>query len=439
MTGDRHSSSGEARPAAAAILQRAWKRAVDLLPELAQGFENLRAHKLRSLLTMLGMIFGVGAVVAMLSIGAGAQQEVIAFIEQLGVRNIIVEAREAPDNQSLEKIRKLSAGLTFQDVRGIVANLENLLATSPRKRLMPSRMLPKPPSEMPVVYGVAPSYDTIAGLSMAAGRFLDEGDDEAAVAVLGQGAALSLFGTEEPVGRHVKVNQQWFQVIGVAGPQLASQADVAGLPVQDRNNVIYVPIMSAILRIEDSLSFRKDEIDGIYLTLAPAADIPTAGTVVRGLLDAAHRGAGDFSVVVPAELLAEQQRTRRIFQVVMVAIASISLLVGGIGIMNIMLASVLERTREIGVRRAVGATRRDVVRQFLIETTMITTTGGVLGIVLGVALSQLVGYFAGWSTIVTVPSIALAFLVSVTVGVVFGVYPALRAARLDPVQSLHYE
>ncbi len=201
--------------------------------------------------------------------------------------------------------------------------------------------------------------------------------------MLGQAAAASIFGTDDPVGRFVKVNQQWFRVIGVAGPQLAAQTDMGGLPAQDRNNVIYVPLMAAMLRVEDSQSFRKDEIDGIYLALRSERDVTTAGAIVRGLLDASHRGAGDFSVLVPAELLAEQQRTRRIFQVVMVAIASISLLVGGIGIMNIMLASVLERTREIGVRRAVGARRVDIIRQFLIETTLITTTGGVLGIVLG--------------------------------------------------------
>jgi putative ABC transport system permease protein len=419
---------------------RAWQAVLDLTPELVQGFDNLRSRKLRSLLTMLGMIFGVGAVVAMLSIGAGAQQEVIAFIEQLGVRNVMVEAREAPDTQTLEKVRKLSAGLTLQDLRGLEETLENLAASSPRRRLIPTRILPRPQSEAPVLYGVAPAYAAIAGLRTASGRFFDEADGEAAsVAVLGQAAAASLFGTDDPIGRHVKVNQQWFQVIGVAGPQLAAQTDVGGLPAEDRNNVIYVPMLAAMLRVEDTLSYRKDEIDGIYLMLRPGGDITVAGAVVRGFLDAAHRGAGDFSVIVPAELLAEQQRTRRIFQVVMVAIASISLLVGGIGIMNIMLASVLERTREIGVRRAVGARRRDVVRQFLIETTIITTTGGVLGIVLGVVLSRVVGYFAGWSTIVTFLSIALAFFVSVTVGLIFGVYPALRAARLDPVYALHYE
>jgi putative ABC transport system permease protein len=415
-------------------------RVQEMLPELAQGIDNLRTRKLRSLLTMLGMIFGVAAVVAMLSIGAGAQQEVIAFIEQLGVRNVIVEAREAPDGPTLEKVRGLSAGLTLADLRDIQANVARLAATSARKRIMPVKMLPRPQAEMPMVYGVEPSYSTIAGLRVSSGRFFDAGDGDAgAVTVVGQAAAASLFGAEEPVGRYVKVNQQWFRVIGVAGPQLAAQADVAGLPAQDRNNVIYVPLRSALLRIEDSQSFRKDEIDGIYMTLVREGDITEAGAVVRGLLDASHRGAGDFSVIVPAELLAEQQRTRRIFQVVMVAIASISLLVGGIGIMNIMLASVLERTREIGIRRAVGARRLDIVRQFLIETTLITTTGGVLGIVLGVVLSQLVGFFAGWSTIVSLASIALAFFVSVSVGLVFGVYPAVRASSLDPVYALHYE
>jgi len=427
-------------PSLSAARAEARRGMQDLMPEIAQGFDNLRSRKLRSLLTMLGMIFGVAAVVAMMSIGAGAQQEVIAFIEQLGVRNVIVEAREAPDGPTLEQVRKLSAGLSLQDLRAIEANVGQLAATSPRKRVLAVKMLPKPQAEMPAVYGVRPAYAAIAALRLSSGRFFDHGDgDAAAVAVLGQAAAASLFGTEDPVGRHVKVNQQWFRVIGVAGPQLAAQSDVGGLPAEDRNNVIYVPLMSALLRIEDPQSFRKDEIDGIYLTLVPDGDIGEAGAVVRGLLDAAHRNAGDFSVIVPAELLAEQQRTRRIFQVVMVAIASISLLVGGIGIMNIMLASVLERTREIGVRRAVGARRADIIRQFLIETMLITTTGGLAGIVLGVILSQLVGTLAGWATIVTLTSIALAFFVSVSVGIIFGVYPAMRASSLDPVYALHYE
>ena len=414
----------------------------DFLPELRLGLENLRAHKMRSALTMLGMIFGVAAVVAMLSIGAGAKQEVMAFIEQLGVRNLIVEAREAPDNQTLQKVRKLSAGLSFQDVRIIQANLDGIDAASPRKRFTPSKLIPRPVGgDIPIVYGVTPAYQKIANLQVASGRFFDEAETTAAapVAVVGEAAAATLFGVEDPVGQYLKVNEQWFRVIGVAGPQLTVQSDVAGIPAQDRNNIIYVPLYASIFRLEDGQSAQKDEIDGIYLQMKPSADVPSAAALIRGVLDVAHRGAGDFTIVSPAELLAEQRRTQRIFEMVMVAIASISLLVGGIGIMNIMLASVLERTREIGVRRAIGARQRDVVRQFLIETTIISLSGGVIGILLGVGLSQLIGVLAGWSTIVTTTSIVLAFGVSVAIGIVFGLYPAVRASRLDPVKALHYE
>ncbi len=420
---------------------RPARRRRDFLPELGQGFDNLRAHTLRSVLTMLGMIFGVGAVIAMLSIGAGAQQQVIAFIEQLGVHNVIVEARESTDSATLQRIRKQSAGLTFRDYRMIQASLDGLVDSTPRKRFTPAKILPRPQGDLPVLYGVRPVYQRIAALSLTRGRFFTGAEDAAAaaVAVLGQAAAVGLFGPEDPIGRFLKVNDQWFRVVGVAGPQLAVQSDVGGLPAQDRNNTIYVPVMAAILRIEDSQAYLRDEIDGIYLNLKTDADVASAGTLVRGLLDTTHRGAADVSVVVPAELLAQQQRTKRLFEFVMVAIASISLLVGGIGIMNIMLASVMERTREIGVRRAIGATRRDVVRQFLIETTLITVSGGFIGTVVGVVLSRLVAYLAGWSTIVTVTSVAVACLVSVSVGIVFGLYPAVRAARLDPVRALHYE
>jgi putative ABC transport system permease protein len=421
---------------------RKWRdSSADFLPDLRMGFDNLRAHKLRSLLTMMGMIFGVAAVVAMLSIGAGAQQEVMAFIEQLGVRNLIVEAREAADQQSFQKVRKLSAGLNFQDYRVIQANLEGISAASARKRFTPTKLLPKPQGDAPVVYGVSPAYAAIANLQVVSGRFFDEEDtaNAAPVAVLGEAAAAALFGTDDPVGRYFKVNEQWFQAVGVAGPQITLQADVAGIPAQDRNNLIYVPLYSAVFRLEDGQSRFKDEIDGIYLQMRSSEEVPASAALLRGLLNVSHREAGDFTIVSPAELLAEQRRTQRIFEMVMVAIASISLLVGGIGIMNIMLASVMERTREIGVRRAIGARRRDVIRQFLIETTIISLAGGVLGVLTGVGLSQLIGLLAGWSTIVTTWSIVLAFLVSVAIGLIFGMYPAARAAGLDPVKALHYE
>lgn len=421
----------------------------DFLPELRLGLENLRAHKLRSLLTMLGMIFGVAAVVAMLSIGAGAQQEVMAFIEQLGVRNLIVEAREAPDDQALQKVRKLSAGLSFQDQRIIQANLDGISAVTARKRFTPSKLIPRPiGGDPPVVYGIAPSYVTIANLSLASGRFFDEAETAAAapVAVLGEAAAATLFGAQDPIGRYVKVNEQWFQVIGVAGPQLTVQSDVAGLPAQDRNNIIYVPLYSAIRRLEDSRSRQRDEIDGIYLQMASSADIVGAAAQIRGILDVAHRGAGDFTIVSPAELLAQQRRTQRIFELVMVAIASISLLVGGIGIMNVLLASVTERTREIGIRKATGARASDIRMQFLAESVAISGAGSVIGVVLGVSgayavtavIRRLTNATAlqasfSWSTLL------VAAVAAIAIGLIFGTWPARRAARLTPIDAIRHE
>jgi len=414
------------------------------LPDVGRSLESLLMHKLRTLLTMLGMIFGVAAVLAMLSIGAGAQQQVMAFIEDLGVRNLIVEAHETTEWQAYQKVRQQSPGLTFKDIRAMQATVPGLDVLTPRKRFSPTQVVPKPQGELPVVYGVEPSYRSIAGLKITAGRFFD--DDEAAHAsplcILGEAARVRLFGLTDPLGKFVKINEQWFEVIGIAGAQAAVQSDqsgVAGVSAQDRNNLIYVPTASAILRLEDNYSSLRDDIDGVYLRLKQDVDITAAAATVRGILSASHRGADDYALVVPAELLAEQQRTKRIFDIVMVALASISLLVGGIGIMNIMLASVLERTPEIGLRRAIGAKQTDIIRQFVIETTMIAVAGGTLGLMLGVAMSRIIASFAGWSTIVTGGSLLLAFSVSVLIGLVFGVYPAMKASRLDPVQCLHYE
>jgi putative ABC transport system permease protein len=417
---------------------RTWSQ---FLPDFRLGFENLLLHKLRTLLTMLGMIFGVAAVVSMLSIGAGAQHQVMAFIEQLGVRNLMIEAKEATNWQDMQKVRKVSPGLTFQDYRVIGSDVTGIVESTPRKRFTPSKLIPKPQQDMPVVYGVSPSYQRISGLSVVEGRFFnqDENNRGAPVCLLGEGARASLFGQQPVLGQYIKVNEQWFHVVGVVGPQLSAQNDVAGIPAQDRNNLIYVPLYAAIFRLEDSYSDLKDEIDGIYLQLDSTTDIVSTADVVRSILNVSHRNQGDFSVIVPAELLAEQRRTERLFSIVMVAIASISLLVGGIGIMNIMLASILERTREIGVRRAVGARQMDIVRQFVIEAVLISFVGGVMGILFGFGMSRLIAYMAGWSTIVTATSILLAFMVSVSVGLIFGIYPALQAARLDPVEAIRYE
>jgi putative ABC transport system permease protein len=424
-------------PVAARVVSayQQWWRDVQL------GLQNLTLHGLRSLLTMLGMIFGVAAVVAMLSIGAGAKQKVMAFIEQMGVRNLIVEAKETTEWQAHSKIRKISPGLTFQDYRVIRDDLPGVVASTPRKRMTPSKILPKSQQDIPVVYGVNPSYQQIAGLHLLMGRFFNQNEEEGGepVCVMGAAARWSLFGSSDPIGQYIKVNEQWFRVIGVVTPQLSAQTEGSAVAAQDVNNILYIPLNAALLRLEDSYSDVRDEIDGIYLNLHDSSDLSEASQVVRAILDNSHHGADDFSIIVPAELLAEQRRTEQMFNAVMVAIASISLLVGGIGIMNIMLASILERTREIGLRRAVGARQFDIVRQFVVEATMISFAGGTIGVIFGFFISRLIAWLAGWSTIVTPGSIALAFLVSISVGLLFGIYPATKAARLDPVEAIRYE
>ncbi len=422
-------------------MKRILHKLVFLWPELKMGLDSLTAHKLRSLLTMLGMIFGVGAVISMLSIGAGARQEALSFIELLGVNNIIVEAREASSWEELQKVRKTSPGLTFKDVRAVRDNLPQVEAVSPRKRFKPNKIFPAASQDLPTVFGVLPEFMEIASLRLVAGRFFDaeEQDSGAPVAVLGDSARRVLLGYGDAVGRYVKVNDVWLRVIGVLASQATYQTEVEGVQMEDRNHLIYVPLNTCLRRLENDQSYQKDEIDGMYLKVGDVAQSAETAEGVRAILNATHKAAGDFSVIVPAGLLEEQRRTQLIFNFVMVAIAGISLLVGGIGIMNIMLATVLERTREIGIRRAIGARQRDIVRQFLMEATLISIVGGLLGIMFGFSLSRLIAWTAGWSTIVSPTSILLAFTVSVAVGLIFGLYPARKAALLDPIEAIRYE
>jgi putative ABC transport system permease protein len=410
-------------------------------PELWMGLSSLLVHKLRSLLTMLGMIFGVGAVVAMLSITAGAQQQMLSFIEMLGVNNIIVEAREAVDRDELQQVRQISPGLTFRDYRAIQENVQGVVAMSPRKRFKPMKVFPKTTQEFPMLIGVLPNYPEINAIKLVAGRFFtpEEHQSSAAVCVLGEKSKVNLLGYGDAVGNHVKINDTWLEVIGVMAPQATADSEVEGLQATDRNNQVIAPLNTVMRRFDDNNSYLKDEIDGIFLRVAPNVNSIETAEVVRTILTATHKDAGDFTVVVPAGLLEERRRTQFIFEVVMICIAGISLLVGGIGIMNIMLATVLERTREIGIRRAIGARQADIIRQFLIEAVLISIVGGLIGIAAGFSGSRVIALIAGWSTVVTAVSILVAFGVSVFIGLLFGIYPAVQAARLDPIEAIRYE
>lgn len=409
--------------------------------DAALAAENLRVQKTRTFLTALGIVFGVGSVIGMLAIGAGAKEESLRFIEQLGVRNVLIDSRPATSREELQQRRRSSPGLTERDVRIIEANIEGLELLSARRTMHPGKVLPKPAREMPELYGVRPSYSIIHNLRPVAGQFFGKTEDDAsaAVCVLGETAKINLFGYGPATGKFVKVNDTWLEVLGVLSEQIGAGGQSSGGQMQDMNNLIYIPLNTFQYRFWDNGSFMKDDLDGVDMRLKAGVDSVETAKVVTAILNSTHHNAQDFTVTIPAALLAQQQRTQTIFTYVMVAIAAISLLVGGIGIMNIVLATVMERTREIGIRRATGARRKDIVRQFLTESVLISIAGGVLGIAFGFGLSWLIAQTAEWKTIVTTASVIVAFGVSAVVGVVFGIYPAVKASRIDPIEALRYE
>jgi putative ABC transport system permease protein len=409
--------------------------------DISQALANLRAQKTRTLLTALGIVFGVGSVIGMLAIGSGAKEESLRFIEQLGVRNVLVESRPATSQEEFQQRRRSSPGLSERDVRILQANIEGLETMSARRVLHPAGVLPKPSRDIPELYGVRPSYSVIHSLHLAEGSFFDDADDAASatVCVLGAGAKVNLLGYSPAMGKFVKVNDAWLEVVGVLDEQLMAGAQSSGGTMQDINNIVYVPLNTFQYRFWDQSEDMKDDLDGIDLRLTATADSIEIAKVVTTVLNSTHHNMQDFSVTIPAALLAQQQRTQTIFTYVMVAIAAISLLVGGIGIMNIVLATVLERTREIGIRRSIGARRFDIVRQFLTESVLISVGGGLLGIGFGFFLAWLIARTAEWKTIVTSASVVIAFSVSVIVGVVFGIYPAVKASRINPIDALRYE
>jgi putative ABC transport system permease protein len=408
------------------------------------ALDNLAAHKLRSALTMLGMIFGVGAVIAMMSIGAGAERQALASIERLGLRNVLVRAKTFKDDE-LAEIRQTSLGVSQRDAAAIAEAVPGVELVAPRIRIDPYKVLsPSGKADGTAVYGVTPRHAELAHLTLAEGRFLDALDESshAQVCVIGPAVRRDLFGYGPALGRLVKVNDVWLEVVGVlaavdAAPQQSGPGNKDAAPAAVGSREIYLPLSTADRKFEHSEL--ASPLDEIVVRLKAGTSGEETSPLMRDLLDRLHGGAADYELVVPEALLAESRRTQRLFNVVMGAIAGISLLVGGIGIMNIMLATVLERTREIGVRRAVGARSRDIRFQFIVESFAISLIGGVTGIVAGLALARGVAAYAGWETIVTGASILLSTGVAMAVGLASGIYPASRAAGLDPIEALRYE
>jgi putative ABC transport system permease protein len=432
--------------AAPAGLLGRWLRVIRL------GMRSLWLHRLRSLLTVLGIVFGVCSVIAMLAIGEGASFAAQEQIKSLGSQNIILRSIKPPFDQKLiqsSRQRLLSYGLTYADIRAIQATIPGVMVVVPGRTIQEFvwNIGQRVDSE---IVGTVPWYPEMRNHRVAQGRFFTdlEMDEQARVCVLNPEAAEKLFPLEAPLGKSVRIGEHYYRVVGVLEHQTPFKEDTTLEEKQTAStgSQVFLPLESLKTHFGDiilkrrvgSFEIEKVVLSEVTVKVDKREAVIDVSLAIKDLLDRKHTKP-DYRMTVPLQLLARAEETKRIFTIVLGSIAAISLLVGGIGIMNIMLASVTERTREIGIRRSLGARRRDIVRQFLVETVILAGAGGLLGVVLGMAIPRLVTLFSGMPTIIVFWAPILAFGISALVGVIFGLYPARRAASMDPVEALRHE
>jgi len=450
---------------------------------LSIALEAVFLNKFRSMLTALGIIFGVAAVITMMAIGNGAKKEILDQMKLVGVNNIVITPKSEngkktsgqnnsqdtqTQTQNSEKEKgKYSPGLSLKDAESIKAIVPTVNTVSPEV-IYEIDVIKDGIRTSTKMTGVTPDFFSIFNLEIQEGEMFNENQlkDGKAVCLIGRSIQSKFFPTENPIGKDIKCGPIWLRVIGVLKKREISQSSIDNLGISDYNNSIYSPIQTLLRRFKDrsmitEASLRgstmyvgsdfaffsdqssgapaKNQIDKIVVQVKESSQIaPTTGILNKMMLRR-HQGVEDFEIKVPELLLKQEQRTKDIFNIVLGAIASISLLVGGIGIMNIMLASVMERIKEIGIRQAIGATKRDIVAQFLSEATLLSITGGLIGIILGLIFSKIIMEITGILTIVSPISILISFGVSASVGIIFGYMPAKRASKQDPVESLRYE
>ena len=416
---------------------------------LQLGVRSLLLHGLRSFLTCVGVLFGVASVIAMLAIGEGLSFDVQQRIQALGSNNILVRSVKPPESTSAsaERSRISSYGLTYQDAERIKNTLERVEVVVPVRALFQDIRYSDRRSEGRIV-GTVPWYVKTNKYRVKHGRFLSSLDlrSNRRVCVLGSSIAQELFPLEDPLGRMVKLGKFAFRCVGVMEPRTVIRGDDSGA-LEDFGQDVYAPLTSVrevfgetIVQISSGArSMEQVELHQLQVRVPELGQVEPTARIVREMMAYSHKDKNDYDVVVPLSLLREAERTKRMFNLVLGSIAGISLLVGGIGITNVMLATVTERTREIGVRRALGAKRKHIVSQFLVETIVLSCGGGMLGVGLGILIPILVSRFSELITIVTTSSLVLSFGISAAVGVVFGLYPAWRAAAMDPVEALRHE
>jgi len=438
------------------------------------ALEAITHNKLRAVLTSLGIVFGVGSVISMLAVGTGAKQEILEQMKLLGANNIIItpiieqEEGKVEEDELAKKTEKkrFSPGLTLEDGLGILATVPGLEFVSPEV-VVETMVVREGLKRTSKLVGVDSIYFVTTDFELERGQIFSRMNMELAspVAVIGHAIRARFFPKEDPIGGKIKCGHLWLTVIGVLKERRVSKENIQHLGLRDFNYDVYTPVNTLLLRYKNRTLVTKldvqrasrpreadettdqepkkavnyHQLDRLVVRVVNSDQMVGLAEVISRMLQRRHNTVVDFQVIVPEQLLRQAQRTRDIFNIVLGAIASISLVVGGIGIMNIMLASVMERTKEIGIRRAAGATKKAIVLQFLSEATIISITGGVIGILLGVGLSSAIQQFAGVLTIITVFSVLLSFVISISVGIAFGILPARRAAEQDPVVCLRYE
>lgn len=445
------------------------------LHDIEIAFESIIANQTRSFLTALGIIFGVAAVISMLAIGKGAKQEILEQIKMVGVNNIIVspvvalngEESESEDEGNEEK-NKFSPGLTLKDLEAIKETVPTVKKISP-EIVLSSNIVQNGKHEKSKLYGVANEYFEIYNLPLSEGKLFNDEQikNGLPVCIIGANIKVKFFNNQNPVGQFIKFGDNWLKIIGVLEKSNFSMTgfDKSGLSVINDN--VYTPVKTMLMRYENRatknnkkgsgmmifgggfISFggsankqsssNYNQLDKIIVQVNETEQLNSTTDVLSRMLLRRHQEVKDFEITVPELLLKQQQRTKDVFNLVLGAIASISLIVGGIGIMNIMFASVLERIKEIGTRLAIGAKKNDIIAQFLSEAIIISVAGGLLGVILGVVLAKLITHFFEIKTIVSAGSIIIAFGVSAAVGVIFGISPAKRAAERDPIESLRHD